>query len=342
MNNDVSLCLINRDDKEHLVRLITNARPYVDEIVVIDTGSIDDSVNAARDAGADTVRSMPELIHEDGIIRSFGEARQRSYDLATCQWQMWLDTDCDMQDWTRFPETIKKATELRNSKPEYNGLNLKMWIDYSWSPDRSQCTQSFTREYITHRDDGWKWKRPIHEYLKRVDGGKEVDVMIDYLRVIHLSQGGRGCVNDRNLKVLQRWEQSGGIDEDPIALYYYLGDEMLVRERYDEAFEYFNKVPSYAERAYWANRSSFRAARSLMGAKKYEQAVKYLQHSIEGCQDAADLHWELVRAHCAMGHTADARRAMEASYGKKTIMGEDPHLKTLMMQRLGLEEAIAP
>ena len=335
MSCDLSLCLINRDDQKNLVELVTAARPYVGEIVIVDTGSVDDSVMAARRAGADFIRLMPELVHEDGVIRSFGEARQRSYELATCSWQLWLDTDCDFVDWTRIPETIAKATAFRAQDERRRGTNFRVMIDYSWTADRSRCLQSFTREVITHRDDNWTWRRPIHEYLRRVEG-PEHDITLDYLRIVHKSQGGRGCVNDRNLKILQRWEREGGAEEDPIALFYYLGDEMLVRERWDEAFDYFNKVPRQKERAYWTERASFRAARTLMCAQRYDQAIDYLNASLEEDPSPANHYWELARAYAIVGRGSDARQALIDSHGKKPIMGEDPALKQLMLEHLGM------
>src|SRR5579863_9502464 len=234
---DLSLCLINRNDQKFLVPLIKAARPYVGEIVMVDTGSTDDSVVAALRAGADSIRSMPELMHEDGVIRSFAEARNHSYDLATCSWRLWLDADCTIDHWDQVPKTIEKATQYRDDG--HPGLNLRMWIDYTWNEDRTVCCQTFTREFFTHKDDGWVWKRPIHEYLHR-EAGHLPEVMVDYLRVTHMSQGARNRENgsDRNLTVLKRWEANGGLEEEPEVLHYYLGDEMMSRCMFEEAFVY--------------------------------------------------------------------------------------------------------
>lgn len=327
---DLSLCIINRDDCDHVVRLIKAARPWVGEIIMIDTGSIDNSINAAMEAGVDCVRSMPELL-TDGVLRSFAEARQHSFDLATKAWRLWLDTDDDLSDWEALPAVIEKATAFRNEG--HPGLNIKMWYDYSWTPDRSQCTQTFTRERIVHRDDGWTWRRPVHEYLRRVEGPEPI-VMLNGIRVIHLSQGARGLKDDRNFRILREWESSGQAGDDP-ALYYYLGDEYLVREKFDEAFNYFDRCIKSGI-PFWTDRAKFRAGRSLVNARRYSEAIDYLATSLKEDPEPANLYWELARALVCVNELDVARSVMHASGSKTPIVGEDPTFQTTMLNFLGM------
>ena len=48
----ISLCMIMRDEEEHLARCLTSVRDVVDEIVIVDTGSVDRSVQIAAGFGA--------------------------------------------------------------------------------------------------------------------------------------------------------------------------------------------------------------------------------------------------------------------------------------------------
>jgi len=334
MNEKLSLCMICRDDEENVARIVKNARPWVGEIVIIDTGSSDDSVKAALSAGADVVRKAPELL-TDGMLRSFSEARTRSFELATRPWRLWLDTDDDLSDWDLLPQLIDHCERLRNDEGR-KGLSVTMWYDYSWTDDRSRCTQSFTRERIVHADDGWTWHRPVHEYLGREGEHPRLELGNDQIRVIHMSRGARGLASDRNLRILQHWEKTTGPTEDPIALYYYLGDEMLNRERFQEAFDYFMKVPQHAKGGWWRARSEFRAARSLMIAERYEEAAELLTNVIKATPEHAHPYWELARALSILKRTDLAVEVMRASFDKTPIMGEDIGLRDTMMSHLGI------
>lgn len=49
---NLSLCLIVKNEKANLSRCLTSAKPYVDEIIVVDTGSIDGTPELAAEYGA--------------------------------------------------------------------------------------------------------------------------------------------------------------------------------------------------------------------------------------------------------------------------------------------------
>jgi len=81
----LSLCMIVKDEEEMLPRCLGAAAPFVDEIVVVDTGSSDRTVEIAESFGA-------RVLHHEWT-GSFAEARNVSFDAATCDWTMYLDAD---------------------------------------------------------------------------------------------------------------------------------------------------------------------------------------------------------------------------------------------------------
>jgi tetratricopeptide (TPR) repeat protein len=81
----LSLCLIVRDEAQMLPRCLAAAGPAVDEIIVVDTGSTDATVEIARSFGARVI--------EHPWTGSFSEARNVSFDAATGDWVMYLDAD---------------------------------------------------------------------------------------------------------------------------------------------------------------------------------------------------------------------------------------------------------
>lgn len=113
-----SLCAIARNDAEGIARIVASARPWVREICVVENGSDDDTAEAARKAGADVVVSRPDLIGADGILRSFADARNASYALASQPWRMFLDSDDDVHRWEAIGHVIERLDVERARAPE--------------------------------------------------------------------------------------------------------------------------------------------------------------------------------------------------------------------------------
>jgi glycosyltransferase involved in cell wall biosynthesis len=81
----LSLCMIVRDEQEMLPRCLSAVADAVDEIVVVDTGSSDATVEIASSFGAQVL--------EHPWNGSFADARNASFDAATGDWLMYLDAD---------------------------------------------------------------------------------------------------------------------------------------------------------------------------------------------------------------------------------------------------------
>jgi glycosyltransferase involved in cell wall biosynthesis len=81
----LSLCMIVKDEAANLPRCLASVKDLADEIVVIDTGSSDDTPTIAEAAGA----KVNFLIWGD----DFASARNTSLDHATQDWVLVLDAD---------------------------------------------------------------------------------------------------------------------------------------------------------------------------------------------------------------------------------------------------------
>jgi tetratricopeptide (TPR) repeat protein len=81
----LSLCMIVKDEQEMLPRCLAAVRDAVDEIVVVDTGSSDRTIEIAREFGARVI--------EREWTGSFADARNVSFEAATGDWLLYLDAD---------------------------------------------------------------------------------------------------------------------------------------------------------------------------------------------------------------------------------------------------------
>ena len=82
---NISLCMIVRDEHEVLARCLSSVCDAVDEIVIVDTGSQDDT----RDIALRYTDKVYEFKWQD----DFAAARNYAFDMAHGDYLMWLDAD---------------------------------------------------------------------------------------------------------------------------------------------------------------------------------------------------------------------------------------------------------
>jgi tetratricopeptide (TPR) repeat protein len=81
----ISACMIVKDEEEVLDRCLQSIRDWVDEIIVVDTGSTDRTVDIARTYGANVYHQPWE--------GDFSKHRNYSLEQATCDWIFVIDAD---------------------------------------------------------------------------------------------------------------------------------------------------------------------------------------------------------------------------------------------------------
>ena len=102
MSHQLSLVVIARDEQEFIAACLQSALNVVDEIIVVDTGSTDETAEIARECGAKVIQYA---WNDD-----FAAARNAGADAATGDWLLILDADERLAP--NSAETIRKA--LRN------------------------------------------------------------------------------------------------------------------------------------------------------------------------------------------------------------------------------------
>src|SRR4051794_3580703 len=103
----IALVMIVRDEARCLERCLVSARAWVDEIVVLDTGSLDATVDIARSRGA---RVSSFEWRDD-----FAAARNAALALTEAPWRVVLDAD----EWIASGGEALAA--LRAQAPEFIG-----------------------------------------------------------------------------------------------------------------------------------------------------------------------------------------------------------------------------
>jgi len=81
----LSVCMIVKNEEKHLVKCLKSIRDIVDEMIIVDTGSTDKTIDIARIFGA--------KVFDFPWTGDFSEARNHSLDQASGDWILILDAD---------------------------------------------------------------------------------------------------------------------------------------------------------------------------------------------------------------------------------------------------------
>ena len=140
----LSVCLITKNEAERIESAIRSVLPFADEVVVVDTGSTDDTVEIAKRLGA--------KIGYFEWCDDFSAARNVSLDLATGDWIMWLDADdiIPASEWSKLREL--KKTSLDKAflfKLKNKGTTASVFWQMRMFPNRPEI----------------RFKYPVHEQV---------------------------------------------------------------------------------------------------------------------------------------------------------------------------------
>ncbi len=102
-NSSISLCMIVKNEEENLPQCLDSVRDVVDEIVIVDTGSTDRTIEIAESYGA--------RVYNHPWEGSFSKARNYSLKYATCNWILILDADEELsrEDAPELKELVKNS-----------------------------------------------------------------------------------------------------------------------------------------------------------------------------------------------------------------------------------------
>lgn len=108
----ISLCMIVKNESDCLPRCLKSVKDIVDEIIVVDTGSTDETVKIAKDFGAQVIFTT---WHGD-----FSRARNAGLNRARGTWILFLDADEELDD------DAKEQLRICSDHLEFEGFFLQV------------------------------------------------------------------------------------------------------------------------------------------------------------------------------------------------------------------------
>ena len=209
----ISACYIVKNEADNLAKSIKSLKNQVNEIVVVDTGSTDNTVNVARKLGA-KVYSFP---WQD----DFSKARNFALSMAKGEWLVLLDADEYFT--AKTAGNIRQV--IRQAQQAY-GLLIQM---VNYDVDKAEIQDYFYQLRIVRNQQGLHYEGKIHEELKLAEGKsmKFLRIPPEMLEIYHTGYASSVSRQklERNLKLLQQAVNNGQSEAD-LARYFcdcYLG-----------------------------------------------------------------------------------------------------------------------
>jgi tetratricopeptide (TPR) repeat protein len=309
----LSLCMIVKDEEEMLPGCLDPLRGVVDEMIVVDTGSTDRTVEIAESFGAKVVH-----FPWNG---SFADARNVSLDSATGDWVMYLDADEHLE--------AGDAPKLRDllGHTWREGFNL-VETNYTGGEDTGSATTHLALRLWRHRPE-YRFEGRIHE--------QKTHTMPMYLperfetttiRVRHYGYLNQRIASkeksQRNIELLEqeaRESPSPFNDYNLGSEYLALGDAARARTHFDRAWDSLKAVPGMSSAGYVPLLVS-RAARARREAGDHAAAAVAVDEGLATYPDHTDLVMEAALSAREQGDLPRARGLAE----RCLEMGDAPNM----------------
>lgn len=252
--NAVSLCMIVKDEESSLPRALASAKPVVHEIVVVDTGSSDRTVDVARLFGARVVQ-----FPWNG---SFADARNAAIQNARGAWILSLDADevlsrDDYDAISRLIESADRGTAFSVLTRNYS----EMMNAHGWTPndgaypreERGSGWLPSRKVRLFPRDSRFRFAGDVHEMVETSLRTAKVTIL-DAPFVIH-HYGFLGADPERLRKKQEEYFRLGlkKVEENPddMAAICELAVQAGELGRFEEGIELWDRVllrhPEYVE-----------------------------------------------------------------------------------------------
>jgi tetratricopeptide (TPR) repeat protein len=295
----LSLCMIVRDEEEMLPRSLAAARDAVDEIVVIDTGSRDRTVEIARSFGA--------TVLEREWTGSFAAARNASIEAATGDWLLFLDAD----------EVLDPA-----DAPLLRELTGRTWREAFYLVETNHTGELGDGTAVTHNAlrlfrnrPEYRFEGRVHEQIaQNLPSGLPERIEPTQVRVDHY--GYLGAVRDakeksrRNIELLRSQLAEAGANP---FFHFNLGSELAAAgdaagacEQFERAWALLAEDPARRDRPFTPS-LTVRSTKALRFCGRLAEAEARAAEGLALFPDLTDLVFERALVAAAEG---DAERAV--------------------------------
>lgn len=263
----IAVLAIALNEEQFVQRWIESAHP-ADVIILVDTGSTDNTAQIASDMGA-------EVFNISVKPWRFDVARNAAMALVPADVDVVVNLDLDeilMPGWREALEAVFEA----------NPDTTRLHYDYiwSWNPDGSPGVR-FYRDMI-HVRQNYIWRHPCHETLYYTGAGEEKVITTDTIRVEHHPDNTKSRGQYLDLLSL-------AVTEDPTndRMAHYYARELFFNRRWEAAIAAFH-AHLVCKTAVWAEERS----QSMIYLSQCYEMMENMQEAETWARNAAiTCHW---------------------------------------------------
>ncbi|MFN3198000.1 MAG: glycosyltransferase [Bradymonadia bacterium] len=306
----LAVCMIAKDEAEFIAGAIESVQGVADEIIVVDTGSTDDTVAICEALGV-KVGYYPW----DG---SFSTARNASLDMAESDWILCLD--CDERLAPESRSVLKSILEAGGPQHLIVCPRLR-----NFTRDGTFMGEGFSGR-LFRNVEGMRFTGRVHEEV-----GTALQTSLDFRLDLILDHYGADpevmkekAKDERNIELL---EARLAERPDDLMTHFYLGSQHWVAGRVDRAREAFSQVVRLFERDPGAHPPAVRhmpvpysyvgLVRSLTGEGRSAEAIEVADRALTRWPDNVDLWYHSAYGHIGEGQLEMARRNLQRSLAVK-------------------------
>lgn len=303
----LALVMIVRDEARCIQRCLASARAFVDEMVVLDTGSRDATPALAAAAGARVAHApWPD---------DFAAARNQALALTDAPWRLVLDAD----EW--IAEGGASLAALRDAAPDHLGL-----VRVVSQVDAAGATHAAPSWLPRVLPRGVHYEGRIHEQPAGALPRRRLALVLGHDGYLGAQQAAKKGRNERLLRA--------ALAEHPGDPYYryQLGKDLEVRGRYLDALPHYEEAHARGDaRAAWRHDLVLRLLFTLKKCARFERATALAEAERPQWGESPDFFFTLGdllldRALAAPAEAGTLLPQIEASWLRAVAIGERPEL----------------
>lgn len=163
----ISVCLIVKDEEKVIERCLNCVTDFADEIIVVDTGSHDETKNM--------VKKFTDKVYDFIWNDDFSAARNYAFSKATCDYLFWVDADDVITK-----ENIDKIIKLKNE----NKTSDTYMFRYATAFDKhGNITFEYYRERLIRNCPYAIFKGFIHESVAPFGDIRYTDITVEHRKI---------------------------------------------------------------------------------------------------------------------------------------------------------------
>ena len=278
MKNEVSLCMIVKNEETDLPRCLSSIVDIVDEIIIVDTGSTDRTIEIAKSFGA--------KVYYFQWNNNFSEARNESLKYATKDWILILDGDDEL-----YPEDQENFKKFLNKQLDVNAIYYFETLSYYGNTINDNSITINLNPRFYKNNHGTHYDGEIHNQL--IYSENKYNAIYKLIKIHHFGYMNKNIdskdKNNRNITLLNEQIKK---DSDNCFAHFNLGTQYAAVNDVKTALEhYYKSYEKFDPHNGYSSLLIFRIVLLNYNNKDYDTASKFINIGLENYPKFTDLYF---------------------------------------------------